>query len=550
MNLNSSILSGDAAMPLWSSNKKTQSFQFRTAVYSLQITVLLLLSGYLIGLFAVYSQSRSKTHIHLEQILLFITEEYTGAEHPDESRILPASGWPEKYITTFRRKFPEALIGRIEQEDLHDGSGYEVQASTGQNHLEILVSAQGDMWVAHSESLSDIFQSLESKIQNPMAHTSAENIDLLILNSAGRILNGKAGLVPENMLKTESTALGQKNIAHLSTPGLGQAVMKKMYDGNIMLLHSNFANGIAELKRLSLLFLVLLALFIPFSIIAGFKLSHHTMRMVKKVSDAAALFSRGNLKQRVQIQNAGTEIRELCNSFNNMAEHIEKLVQELRNVTTDIAHDIRTPLTRIRGLMETQDWETATAAEYKQTADSVIMECEQLAPLISDILDVSRAETGVLTLNYETVDLGQELRKSIDIFSVSAKNKNISIENKIPSKAVAIRADRSKIQRSIANLLDNAIKFNRINGSIRVTLENRKDSVRFSIADTGEGIAEENIPHIFNRFYRCDSSRTIPGNGLGLSLVQAYVRLHNGSVQLKTSPHGSIFTITLPNSPS
>jgi signal transduction histidine kinase len=529
-----------------SKTKKSQSFRFRTVRYSMGLTLVLLLVTFGISLVMVYQRLRTDALVQLDRAMVFLTDKYVGTSADDEPHKISINQWPEALQVTFRQKFSEAKIAAVERESQHDGLGYEVNASTGRERLEILISEGGEMWVAHSETVEEIFQAMETSLTNPFGDTSG--INFMLLDSTGNIIGNRA----EGPVPPDQRAVVQQlpeTAVEVHESGFMRSIFsaQRMYDGNILCVSDDFSAGRSELRRWGIFLLSLLVIFMPFSLMAGLFLSRHAMEGVKRVAEAARVFDAGHLQQRVQSRRAGSEVEELCRSFNGMASRIENLVRELREVTANIAHDIRTPITRIRGLMETMDWNAASEAERAEISGMVIAECDQLTPLVSDILDVARAETGVMELHREPIDLGAELEKSIEIFSAFAAEKQITLEHTFSEEPVWVHAERSKIQRVISNLLDNAIKYIQPGGQVEIRLFQDEKRAGFEVADNGPGIPPADQASVFERFNRCGDSRTIPGNGLGLSLVKAFVELHGGGVMLKSvQPHGCVFRVWLP----
>jgi signal transduction histidine kinase len=230
-----------------------------------------------------------------------------------------------------------------------------------------------------------------------------------------------------------------------------------------------------------------------------------------------------------------------------MLERIQGLVKELRDVTNNIAHDLRSPLTRIRGIAETTLTGEPTLDAYREMAGMVIEESDRLVEMINIMLEIAMAESGVRDLPRDEVDMTELAKEACELFHVLAEDKQVWLGIEIPQEHLIIQGDRSRLQRIIANLLDNAIKFTPRGGNVLLFVEGTLTHVIVSVADTGMGINSQDLPHIFERFYRADRSRSTPGNGLGLSLVQALVRCHSGEITVESNPgKGSKFTLSLP----
>ena len=282
--------------------------------------------------------------------------------------------------------------------------------------------------------------------------------------------------------------------------------------------------------------------------LAGYFISRRAMSGVKRVTKTALQIQQmGDLSKRVSSEEEGLEIRNLVDAFNKMLDRIGLLIGELKEVTDNIAHDLRSPITRIRGAAETTLMGNGSLKEFKEMAARVIEESDRLIGMINMMLEITRMEAGVLSLSKERLNINELIEDAVDLFYPLAEDKHIEIDTKMPSDPVLVHVDRSWFQRVIANLLDNAIKYTSKGGRIIISVACNRRYVSISIEDTGIGIREEDLPHIFKRFYRAEQSRTSPGMGLGLSLVKAVVEAHGGRVEVKSIfQKGSRFQIVLP----
>lgn len=220
---------------------------------------------------------------------------------------------------------------------------------------------------------------------------------------------------------------------------------------------------------------------------------------------------------------------------------IDGLMRNLRDVTNNIAHDLRTPLTRIRGLAET--------AEGKQDPESlgmIVEECDRLSATIKTMLEIAEADAGLKDVPKVSVDVVALVKRGCELFEPLAQDKNISLKFNATQESLMIKAEPMRLQRVVANLLDNAIKFTS-SGSIDVQTKKEGAHAVITVTDTGIGIESGQQERIFEKFYRIESSRSLPGNGLGLSYVQSMVASLGGSVSVQsTLGQGSTFTIKLP----
>jgi signal transduction histidine kinase len=230
-----------------------------------------------------------------------------------------------------------------------------------------------------------------------------------------------------------------------------------------------------------------------------------------------------------------------------MLDRIQVLVTGIKEMSDNIAHDLKSPITRIRGIAEVSLATDASPQDYENMAGSIVEECDRLLEMINTMLEISRTEAGATRLEMQDLDIARTVQEACSLFQSLAEDQGVRIACRRP-ETLQIRGDNRLIQRMIANLLDNAIKYNRPDGQIQVVLQPVGDqTIEISVADTGSGISAQDLPRIFSRFYRCDPSRSEPGAGLGLSLARAIARAHGGDISVTSRlAEGSTFTVILP----
>jgi signal transduction histidine kinase len=245
----------------------------------------------------------------------------------------------------------------------------------------------------------------------------------------------------------------------------------------------------------------------------------------------------------------GDEIDQLAITFNQMLDRIQALLTEIKEMSDNMAHDLRSPITRIRGIAEVTLTTGKSLSEYEAMAASTIEECDRLLDMINTMLMISKAEAGVDHLTREEVNLTEVVQGACRLFEPTAEDKGIALSCHLPDES-RLLGDMQMIQRMLSNLLDNAIKYTPPGGSVSVSVSENDGQVLVCVQDTGIGISPKDLPHIFERFYRCDESRSQTGIGLGLSLARAIARGHGGDITTTSRPNqGSTFTITLPRNP-
>jgi signal transduction histidine kinase len=249
------------------------------------------------------------------------------------------------------------------------------------------------------------------------------------------------------------------------------------------------------------------------------------------------------------VKGRGEEIDTLAETFNRMLGKIEILIKGMKEMTDNIAHDLKSPITRIRGVAEATLTGNNPPMDFDLVSGSIVEECDRLLVMINTMLDISEAEAGVAKLAVEEVDMAQVVREACDLFQPVAENNQVRIVQRLTQNAT-IYGDKMKIQRAVSNLLDNALKYTPQGGTVTALVEGEDDQVVFSVKDTGQGISDRDLPHVFDRFFRGDRSRSLPGTGLGLNLTLAIARAHGGDVKVTSvQGQGSTFTMTLPRSP-
>ena len=295
-----------------------------------------------------------------------------------------------------------------------------------------------------------------------------------------------------------------------------------------------------------LLLLLMIPLFI-FAALIGWFLSRQALLGMEEVTLTAIDISKGSYDKRVHVKKRFYEIDRLANTFNSMLDRIQALIKGMREITDNIAHDLRSPLTRIRGIAEMTLFRKNSIKDYENMAASTIEECDNLIEMINTMLDITETEAGVGEFKIEKVDLSRLIIDACELFRPTANEKGINIITILPDK-LHFQGDRNKLQRLVTNLLENSIKYTEPGGSVTISISLDNGQVNIMFEDTGVGISEKDLPKIFERFYRCDRSRSQAGIGLGLSLAKAIANAFGGDISVKSALNkGSAFLVTIPH---
>ncbi|MGD9214730.1 MAG: HAMP domain-containing sensor histidine kinase [Desulfobacteraceae bacterium] len=292
------------------------------------------------------------------------------------------------------------------------------------------------------------------------------------------------------------------------------------------------------------LFSTLIVSLILVSTLIGWILAKRAIVDMQEVTDTAEEISNGVFHRRVHVNGRLKEIQRLGTTFNSMLDRIHALLSAMKEINDNIAHDLRSPLARIRGIAEMNLIKDDNSIDaYKMMAVSTIEECDALIEMINTMLEITEEEAGVSKSQLESFDLVELIQEACELYHPIAKSNKIDLNTSLP-KSLKIKSDRRKLQRIVTNLLENAIKYSPENKSVVISASAQNGEILIDIEDAGMGISDNDLPHVFERFYRCDRSRSTGGVGLGLSLVKAYTESINGKIYVKSIfNQGSCFTL-------
>ncbi|MGQ9546312.1 MAG: sensor histidine kinase [Dehalococcoidia bacterium] len=288
------------------------------------------------------------------------------------------------------------------------------------------------------------------------------------------------------------------------------------------------------------------ALAIAIALLLTFILSRRISLPIGVLAHAAKRLGRGDLSQRVPVQGQG-EVGMLAQAFNSMAADLERAEQLRRNLVADVAHELRTPLSNIRGYLEAI--RDRVMKPNTTTIQSLNEEVTLLSRLVDELQELSLAEAGELKLAYQAEDVAELLKQVVTSWHPKAAPKEVLLSLDVPEDLPLVNIDRARVNEVLHNLLENAVIHTGKGGSINVAASKQDHWVEVSVSDTGEGIPAEDLPNIFERFYRVDKSRAraTGGSGLGLTIAKRLVEAHGGKITVQSElGRGSCFSFTLP----
>lgn len=300
------------------------------------------------------------------------------------------------------------------------------------------------------------------------------------------------------------------------------------------------------LRRFSALLRGVAAFVLILGLAGGVLLTRSTLRPARRLAAAVrSIIATGRTDVRVQTEASGDPLDELGSLFNTMLDRITRLMDGMRDSLDNVAHDLRTPLARLRGRAE----EALAASDPAVRGDALadcIADADRITATLDTLMDIAEARAGTLSLRIAPVHLSRLVDEVIELYADAAAGRGVSLGAEVPAELV-VPADGARLRQVLANLVDNAIKYTPSGGVVTVAAAGHRTEATVSVLDTGAGIDANDLPHIWDRLYRGDRSRSSRGLGLGLSLVKAFVEAHAGRVTVERAPQGgTVFTVHLP----
>ena len=534
-----------------SSNKGTSrrvSLKTRLALsygilFLLSCTIIFILAGYLLvmGVNASGDAAMRQMAARIRGIYVL------GFRYDRLEDLIPEENYPDSDRFYLENQFPGAEILFVN----HVADA----APGGHDYYTVYLFSNGGYYEFRAQDESSVYsRKLNIQINQPnlRSHFSRiilargqDNLRLMILNPDGSDYLAKKPPAP----KKKKITVWQK---HRSLPyehGHFRYLYFPFPDGRTLIIGRNIQNRGDLVNRYLFIFGGILLAATLAGMCIAWLISRRFIRGIQQTTLAMNRISSGSGDYSYRIPDLAEndrEIRDLMVTFNTMNERTEHLLTELKMMSDNVAHDLRTPLTRISGTVEMLLTDRNLDESVRTVFVSIAEETARLKTLVNTLMDISHTNSRPDELHKESLDLNEQLCDFCEFMQPAFEEKGLQFHLELPDHPVIIQADKPKFQRVISNLLENALKFTE-KGSVLVKAEETPGEVIFQVRDTGCGINEDDCKHVFERFFRSDSSRHLQGNGLGLALVLAIVRAHAWRITVDSEPgKGSVFSVFIP----
>lgn len=362
-----------------------------------------------------------------------------------------------------------------------------------------------------------------------------------IVDAQGQVIAGDRYLAEFATLSTTAAQMVPRYNGENATDNI--LVASRSLERGLRLVIADNLESVEDVEDVVLNgFLVALALALVLGLGAGALFTRSLLRRVDSVTRTAEAIIGGDLSQRIALTGSGDDFDRLAATLNTMLDKIHDLLENLRQVSNDIAHDLRTPLARLRQQLEDARNRASASVDYEGAIDRAIVEADALLDTFSALLRIAQIEAGVRRSSFRNVDLSDVMRKVAEAYGPALEDSGRLLETDIPEK-VTITGDRELLIQLFANLVENTLRHTPSHTRVVMRLRRTGAYALAEISDNGPGIPREEQSRVFRRFYRLERSRTTPGNGLGLSLVAAIVELHDATIEVTDNTPGVKITI-------
>lgn len=322
------------------------------------------------------------------------------------------------------------------------------------------------------------------------------------------------------------------------------------HDGETItvIAHSDMSDIGAKISQLLTWILLIALVSILVAVLSSYYVATRIINPFIEINHTVQCYSRGDFSKRIHLSGKD-EAAQLGRSFNEMAEQLRNLEATRRSFVANVSHELRSPLTSMRGFLEAMCDGTIPKEDYEHYIELVLSETKRMTIMVNDLLDLARIESGTIMLNYENFDINELVRRTLITFEARFVDKNIDLDVRFAQEQCFVYADSTQISQVVRNLIDNALKYSPENSKIYISTYSLRKDVFVSIRDTGVGIPQEDVPHVFDRFYKVEKAHTPSpqvGSGLGLSIVKRIIEQHGQTITVRSAKgKGTQFTFSL-----
>ena len=410
------------------------------------------------------------------------------------------------------------------------------------------VSTVRQQVVEQGKVLSDVYRSggkaaLDDAIEDTIAYADPQTA-VALLDRDGRQIKGNLASLPEQPLQ-EGYRVSLLRLRGEPTPRSSALVVHRLPNGEWVLTGRTAGEALAIRLTLERSLLIALAMATLLGLACGLILARYVGGRIGGIAAVANRISRHDLSQRVPLSGTGDAFDRLGEQINAMLDRISSLMEELRILTDSLAHDLRSPVSRLRSAAQAAA-ETSDPAEQEELLGSVIRQADALMRILTTVLEISRSEALTGRNQFTWFDLGELAAELCEMYEPLAEEAGAEVRYERASRPVPLFGHRQLLAQAISNLVENAVRYGSAGGEIRMDVQSNGKEIRIAVADRGPGIPSELRPQALRRFGRLDSSRSAQGAGLGLALAGAIAHLHNGELVLEDNHPGLVTALELP----
>lgn len=366
---------------------------------------------------------------------------------------------------------------------------------------------------------------------------------ILLQSRDGRKLAGNLAPMPARLGAFELTARDTRPGTHGTHLVLGEG--RRLPDGSYLFVGENIEPLARTRARILGAFGWIIGLTVAIGATGGLLVSRRFLKRIDAITDTCRAIVAGRFNERIPVHHSQAQLDRLAAAINDMLDRIATLLESLRQVSSDIAHDLRTPLTRLKQRLESTRSRETSAEQYERVVDRTLRDCEEILAVFAALLRISQIESGTRLASFSAVDLSGLLAQVAEIFAPVAEDGGQSLHTELDPR-LAVHADRTLLMQMFSNLVENAIRHAGREAQICIRAGLADGEALVQIVDSGPGIPPAERERVFGRLYRLERSRHTPGNGLGLALVAAVARLHQYTLALTDAEPGLCVSVHIP----